>query len=114
MILTNPQLASSVRARLIDALGLHSPADEARIIVRADGDRVELHGCVRSWQLHEALGRAALATPGVRSVDNQLALLIEPHVAGPPQCFTNHISAVPAVDTAIDPIAQLRCRLRDA
>ena len=83
MVPTNPQLASTVRARLIEALGLHSPADEARVIVHADRDRIALHGCVRSWAQHQALGRAALATPGVASVDNQLALLIEPHVVLP-------------------------------
>jgi len=79
MLSTNPELAAAVRARLIDALGIHSPADEARLAVTINGGCAVLRGCVHSWAQHEALERAALATPGVAHVDNQLALLIKAH-----------------------------------
>ena len=77
MFSAKPQLASVVRARVIGALGPHSPADEARIAIDIVGTEAILRGCVHSWPQHQALGRAALATPGITRVDNQLALLVE-------------------------------------
>lgn len=83
MFSTNARLAATVRANMIDALGPHAPADEARITVDMNESCAVLHGCVRSWAEHEALERAALATRGVTSVDNQLALLVKGRLGGP-------------------------------
>ena len=82
MLSTNAELATAVRARLIDSLGTHAPADGARIAVDMNGSCAVLHGCVRTWKEHTALERAALATPGVASVDNRLALLVTPRLRG--------------------------------
>jgi len=76
MFSTNPQLAAAVRSRLIDALGPHVLDDEDLLVVGMKGDRAVLQGCVHTWDQHEALERAALDTPGVASVDNRLALLV--------------------------------------
>ncbi|MFI5230257.1 MAG: BON domain-containing protein [Gemmatimonadales bacterium] len=83
MVSNNLQLASTVRARIINALGAHSPVDEALLAVDVRGARAVLRGCVHSWSQHQALERAALTTPGVTSVDNQLALLIKPRLSDP-------------------------------
>jgi len=81
MVSTNSRLAESVRGRVIAALGPHVPADEARIVVHIAGDCAHLHGCVRSWAQHALLEHAALETPGIARVDNQLAILVEARLA---------------------------------
>jgi len=83
MFSTDTELAATLRANVIDALGPHEPGDAARIAVDVNGSRAVLHGCVRSWAEREALDRAALATPGVTRVDNQLALLVKGRLTGP-------------------------------
>lgn len=83
MFTTDAHLATAVRARVIDALGPHLPADEARIAIDIVGTEAILRGCVHSWPQRQALGRAALRTPGITSVDNQLALLVEAHPIDP-------------------------------
>lgn len=69
--------AAIVRTRMIAALGPHSPADEARLVVDMIAGCAVLHGCVHSWAQHEAIEQAVLATPGVTRVDNQLSLLVQ-------------------------------------
>ena len=81
MYSNNSQLAATVRTRMIDTLGAHLPADEARIVVDVIDDCAVLLGSVHTWDQHEALERAALETPGITRVDNQLALLVEAHLA---------------------------------
>lgn len=83
MFSTNPELAESVRERVIRALGPHVPADEARIVVGVTGDCAHLRGCVRSWEQHACLERAALETPGIARVDNRLAILVEAKLSEP-------------------------------
>jgi osmotically-inducible protein OsmY len=78
---SNDELAAAVRARVIHALGPHSAADAARIVVVVRDGCAVLRGCVPSWTEHEALERAALSTPGITRVDNQLALLVKAHLA---------------------------------
>jgi osmotically-inducible protein OsmY len=83
MFSDNLQLGATVHARMIDALGAHSPVDEALFEVDMRGTRAVLRGCVHSWNQHQALERAALTTPGVTSVDNQLAILVKPRLRDP-------------------------------
>jgi osmotically-inducible protein OsmY len=49
----------------------------AQIHVGLNGTCATLKGEVRTWAEHEAAESAALATPGIVSVDNQLCLQVK-------------------------------------
>jgi osmotically-inducible protein OsmY len=74
---TDRGLASEVERRIREALAMSADRDPEQISVTTHGGRVTLHGTVRSWTEHQDAGRAAAETPGVASVDNELALLVK-------------------------------------
>jgi osmotically-inducible protein OsmY len=45
-----------------------------RITVEVDGDKVYLHGAVRSWTERDEAERTAWSAPGVSHVDNQIVV----------------------------------------
>lgn len=69
-------LAAEVERRIREALAASAGTDASHVAVSIHGDRVTLHGAVRSWTEHRDAGRAAAETPGVAKVDNELALLV--------------------------------------
>ena len=73
----SPSLAQDVDRHIRAALDAGGRHDSDRIVVDVDGDSVILKGAVPSWVEHEDAEAAALSVPGVRKVDNQLALLIK-------------------------------------
>ena len=63
-----------VKAAIEAALKRSAEVDASHIKVEADGDKVTLRGTVRSRSEREEAERAAWRSPGVRSVDNRIAV----------------------------------------
>jgi len=63
-----------VKAAIEAALKRSAEVDASHIKVEADGDKVTLRGTVRSRSEREEAERAAWRSPGVRSVDNRVAV----------------------------------------
>jgi len=61
--------------------------DARRIVVHANGGDVVLCGTVHHWADRARVARAAALVPGVTSVDNQIALVVEGKVE-PPDTWT--------------------------
>jgi osmotically-inducible protein OsmY len=63
-----------VKSAIEEALKRSAEVDANRISVDVQGDKVILGGTVRSWFEREEAERAAWRAPGVRSVDNRIAV----------------------------------------
>ena len=63
-----------VKAAIEAALKRSAEVDANHIKVETDGDKVILRGTVRSWAEREEAERAAWRSPGVRFVDNRIAV----------------------------------------
>lgn len=74
------ELERRIQRALTPAAGHAAP----RITVAVHGRRATLRGEVGSWAEHEAAEHAALATPGVVTVDNELCLLVKAKVSSRP------------------------------
>jgi osmotically-inducible protein OsmY len=75
LIDVKPQVSKVVVKSAIEAaLKRSAEVDASRITVETDGDKVTLRGSVRSWFERDEAERAAWAAPGVRRVDNRIAI----------------------------------------
>lgn len=63
-----------VQTQIEEALKRNAEVDAKHLIVEAHGDEVILKGTVRSWAERTEAERAAWRAPGVRRVDNQIAV----------------------------------------
>jgi osmotically-inducible protein OsmY len=74
--------AEEAKGRILAALVRNAEDEAANIHVEARGTTVELTGTVLTWDEFEQAGDAALSTPGVTSVRNDLRVS-HPEPAGP-------------------------------
>jgi osmotically-inducible protein OsmY len=75
LIEVKPQVSKGeVKVAIEAALKRSAELDASRITVETDGDRVILRGTVRSWAERNEAERAAWKAPGVRMVDNRIAV----------------------------------------
>lgn len=65
---------TDVKRKIEEALKRTAEVDANRITVEANGTEVVLKGTVRSWAEREEAERAAWQAPGVRRVDNRIAI----------------------------------------
>ena len=65
---------AEVKSAIEEALKRSAQVDANRINVDVQSDKVMLKGTVRSWFEREEAERAAWRAPGVRSVDNRIAV----------------------------------------
>ena len=65
---------SDIKRKIEEALRRTAELDASRITVETEGDTVILKGTVRSWAERQEAERAAWAAPGVRRVENQIAI----------------------------------------
>jgi osmotically-inducible protein OsmY len=65
---------TDVKHKIEEALKRSAEIDASRITVEANGSEVVLKGTVRSWAEREEAERAAWQAPGVRRVDNRIAI----------------------------------------
>jgi osmotically-inducible protein OsmY len=80
---TPDQTHRDVRRRIAEALHRNADFDARHISVSISGDVALLTGVVGSWLQREAAERAAGAAPGIRWVDNRIA--VEPPVREEPE-----------------------------
>jgi osmotically-inducible protein OsmY len=74
-----------VRRRIVQALHRNADLDARHIDVKVSGDGVTLTGTVGSWSQRDAAERGAGSAPGIRTVDNRIAVVpVEPHEIEPP------------------------------
>jgi osmotically-inducible protein OsmY len=74
-ILVRPHVdATDVRGKIEEALRRSAEIDARRIRITVTDGKVTLSGDVHSWAEREEAERAAWAAPGVREVDDQLAV----------------------------------------
>ncbi|MGZ8999088.1 MAG: BON domain-containing protein [Allosphingosinicella sp.] len=66
--------AHDVRQRIIDAFKRSGSIDANAIDVQVDGGTVRLGGKVRGWNERKVAERAALSTPGVSQVEDNIVL----------------------------------------
>lgn len=69
---TGSPLLELVRGAISDSLHRAATLDAEAIHVTSDGTDVWLSGAVRSWAARQQAENAARATPGVRSVRNDI------------------------------------------
>ena len=67
--------ATEVKAKIEGALRRSAGMDTRRITVEVEDGTVRLHGAVRSWIAWEVAEHAAWSAPGVREVENHLAVV---------------------------------------
>ena len=65
-----------VKSQIEDALRRSAETDAKNITVEVDGDKVVLRGQVRSWAERQDAERAAWRAPGVREVENLIAIKV--------------------------------------
>ncbi|WP_068874863.1 MULTISPECIES: BON domain-containing protein [unclassified Phenylobacterium] len=65
-----------VKSQIEDALRRSAETDAKTITVEVDGDKVILRGQVRSWAERQDAERAAWRAPGVREVQNLIAIKV--------------------------------------
>ena len=65
-----------VKSQIEDALRRSAETDAKNITVEVDGDKVILRGQVRSWAERQDAERAAWRAPGVREVQNLIAIKV--------------------------------------
>ena len=63
---------SHIESNILSAFKRSAILDAKKIQVKYDGNRVTLHGKVKSYAERDEAGRTAWAAPGVFSVDNQI------------------------------------------
>ena len=77
LIAIKPKVAKTVvKSQIEDALRRSAETDAKSITVEVDGDKVILRGQVRSWAERQDAERAAWRAPGVREVENLIALKV--------------------------------------
>jgi osmotically-inducible protein OsmY len=67
--------AIDVKVKIEDALKRNAEVDARRISVQAIDGKVTLTGNVRSWFEKQEAATAAWAAPGVKEVNNQIAVV---------------------------------------
>lgn len=68
------QTHRDVRHRIVEALHRNADVDARHISISVSGEVVLLTGTVRSWFQRGAAEHAAASAPGIRWVDNRLAV----------------------------------------
>jgi osmotically-inducible protein OsmY len=65
-----------VKSQIEEALKRSAETDARNITVEVEGDKVTLRGQVRSWAERQEAERAAWRSPGVRQVENLIAIKV--------------------------------------
>ena len=77
VITIKPRVATAVvKGQIEDALRRSAETDAKNITVEVEGDKVILRGQVRSWAERQDAERAAWRAPGVREVQNLIAIKV--------------------------------------
>jgi osmotically-inducible protein OsmY len=63
-----------LKRKIEDAFKRNAEVDAQHITVEAEGNKVVLHGKVRSWAEREEAERVAWLAPGVMRVDNRISI----------------------------------------
>ena len=77
LITIKPKVATTVvKSQIEDALRRSAETDAKNITVEVEGDKIILRGQVRSWAERQDAERAAWRAPGVREVQNLIAIKV--------------------------------------
>lgn len=64
--------AAGIKSKIAEAFKRRAIIDSSSIEIDQTGNRITLHGKVRSWAEKKEAGQIAWSTPGVTEVDNQI------------------------------------------